>query len=163
LEKKNQKNIYDQLFARHGQSEVSKQMEVQDKSTTFRVVDPALLPVKPSSPNRLKLMLLGIVGGLAGSFGLLFLLDMLDTSVKDVDFVKGLGMPVLAVIPHLKDPELEARQQKRARRIFVVSALYFTVMLCFPAMEGLGLTYMDRLLDAVLAVDVTKGAKDLLR
>lgn len=163
LEKKNQKNIYDQLFARHGQSEVSKQMEVQDKSTTFRVVDPALLPVKPSSPNRLKLMLLGIVGGLAGSFGLLFLLDMLDTSVKDVNFVKGFGMPVLAVIPHLKDPELEAGQQKRARRIFAVSALYFMIMLCFPAMEVLGLTYMDQLLDTILAVDVTKGAKDLLR
>ena len=51
--KNSQKNIYDQLFARHGQSEVSKQMEVQDKSTTFRIVDPAVLPQKPSSPNRM--------------------------------------------------------------------------------------------------------------
>ena len=163
LEKQNQKNIYDQLFARHGQSEVSKQMEVQDKSTTFRIVDPALLPVKPSSPNRLKLMLLGIVGGIAGSFGLLFLLDQLDGTVKELGFVKGFGVPVLAVIPRLQDPELAEAQRKRSRRIFAVAAFYFLIMLCFPAMELLGLPYMDQLLDTVHAVDVKQGAKDLLR
>ena len=163
LEKQNQKNIYDQLFARHGQSEVSKQMEVQDKSTTFRIVDPALLPVKPSSPNRLKLMLLGIVGGMVGSFGFLFLLDQFDSSVKELEFVKGFGMPVLAIIPRLLDPGLEARQNKRSRLILGAAAAYFLIMLCFPAMELLGLPYMDRLLDTVHAVDVKQGAKDLLR
>jgi len=163
LEKKNQKNIYDQLFARHGQSEVSKQMEVQDKSTTFRIVDPALLPVKPSSPNRLKIMLMGIVAGLAGGFGLIFLLDQLDGSVKDVEFVKGLGAPVLAIIPRMQDPLLELRQRKRSLRLFSVASLYLLVLLCFPAMELMGVTYLDRLLDRIHAVDITQSAKGLLR
>ena len=163
LEKKNQKNIYDQLFARHGQSEVSKQMEVQDKSTTFRVVDPALLPVKPSSPDRLKIMLLGIIGGVVGSFALLFLLDQLEHTVKEVDFVKGFGFPVLAIIPRLQDPELEARKRRRSLRIFAAAALYLLVMLCFPVMELLGLPYMDKLLDRIHAVDIAQGAKGLLR
>ncbi|UFS69103.1 Wzz/FepE/Etk N-terminal domain-containing protein [Geomonas sp. RF6] len=151
LEKKNQKAIYDQLFSRHGQSEVSKQMEVQDKSTTFRVVDPAVLPVKPSSPDRLKIMLLGMIGGLAGSFGILFLLDQLDTSAKDVEFVKELGLPVLAVIPRMTDPVQVAARKKRSRRIFCLAGVYFMLMLVFPAMEVLNLTYMDRALDKVYA------------
>jgi polysaccharide biosynthesis transport protein len=159
LEKKNQKNIYDQLFARQGQSEVSKQMEVQDKSTTFRVVDPAILPVKPSSPDRLKLMLLGMVGGLAGSFGLLFLLDQLDNSVKDAEFVKGFGAPVLAIIPRMQDPVQEVRQRKRSLRLFAAASLYLLVMLCFPVMELLKVPYMDRVLDNIHSVDV----KGLLR
>jgi len=163
LEKKNQKNIYDQLFARQGQSEVSKQMEVQDKSTTFRIVDPAILPVKPSSPDRLKIMLLGMFGGLAGSFGLLFLLDQLDNSVKDAEFVKGLGAPVLAIIPRMQDPVLEARQRKHSLRLFAAATLYLLVMLCFPAMELLKVPYMDRLLDNIHSVDVTQGVKGLLR
>lgn len=163
LEKKNQKNIYDQLFARHGQSEVSKQMEVQDKSTTFRIVDPALLPVKPSSPDRLKIMLMGIVAGLAGSFGLLFLLDQLDNSVKEVSFVKGLGAPVLAIIPRMQDPVLEARKRKRSRRILAAAALYLLALLCFPAMELLGLGYLDKVLDRLHSADITQSAKGLLR
>ena len=163
MEEKNQKNIYDQLFARQGQSEVSKQMEVQDKSTTFRVVDPAILPVKPSSPNRLRIMLLGMAGGLAGGFGLLLLLDQLDGSVKDLSFVKGLGAPILAIIPRMQDPVLEARLQKRSRWFLSAAALYLLVMLCFPAMELLGLTYMDRVLDNVHSVDVTQGIKGLVR
>lgn len=149
LEKQNQKNIYDQLFARHGQSEVSKQMEVQDKTTTFRIIDPAVFPQKPVSPNRLKIMLMGIVAGIAGSFGLLVLLDNMDNSVKDVDFVKSFGVPVLAVIPNINDPQMLAARQKRTKRIFVVAGFYFMFLLCFPAMEVLGLTYMDKLLDKV--------------
>ena len=162
LEKQNQKNIYDQLFARHGQSEVSKQMEVQDKSTTFRIVDPALLPVKPSSPNRLQLMMMGILGGLAGSFGLLILLDQLDSSVKDAGFIKAFGMPVLAIIPRMQDPELEAKQRKRSLRILIAAGIYFLIMLCFPAMELLKLPYVDRLLDAASTVEVMQRAKGLL-
>ncbi len=149
LEKQNQKNIYDQLFARHGQSEVSKQMEVQDKTTTFRIIDPAVFPQKPVSPNRLKIMLLGIVAGFAGSFGLLVLLDNMDKSVKDVDFVKSFGVPVLAVITNIHDPQVLVARQKRTKRIFIVAGVYFMFLLCFPVMEMMGLTYMDKLLDKV--------------
>ena len=126
LQKQNQKNIYDQLFVRQGQSEVSKQMEVQDKSTTFRVVDPAIIPVKPSSPNRLKIMLMGIFGGIAASFGLLLLLDQIDGSVKDVEFVKGLGAPVLAIIPRMQHPALVIRQRRRAVGFFSAARLVFS-------------------------------------
>ncbi len=60
--------MYEQLVARGGQAEVSKQLEVQDKSTTFRIVEPAVMPSSPVSPNRVKIMLMGIVAGFAGGF-----------------------------------------------------------------------------------------------
>lgn len=159
LQKQNQKNIYEQLFARQGQSEVSRQMEVQEKSTTFRVVDPAILPVKPTSPNRLKIMLLGIVGGIASSFGLLLLLDQLDGSVKDVEFVKGLGAPLLAIIPKMQHPVLVIRERRKSFSFFLVAGLYFLVILCFPAMEMLNLPYMDRLLDTYSAVNAMPSSQ----
>jgi polysaccharide biosynthesis transport protein len=164
LEKKNQKNIYDQLYARRGQSEVSGQMQVQDKSTTFRVVDPAILPLKPISPNRPKIMFSGVAAGLAGSFWILLLLDQLDGSVKDVKSVKGLGLPVLAVIPRMQDPLVQARQRKRSARMFAAAACYLLVMLCFAVMELLGLPYLDRLLDGIHSpVAVAQEAKGLSR
>ena len=150
LEKSNQKNIYDQLFARHGQSEVSKQMEVQDKSTTFRIVDPAVQPDKPASPNRLKIMLMGIIGGLAGSFGILMLLDQMNSTVRDVDFVKELGLPLLAVVPRIHDQQQVDLHRRRTVHLFSAAGVYMLFLLCFPLMEVLGLTYVDSLLGMVL-------------
>ena len=147
LEKQNQKNIYDQLYARRGQSEVSKQMEVQDKSTVFRVIDPAILPKRPISPNRMIIMLMGVVGGIAASSGLLLLLDQLDGSVKDVASVKGLGVPLLAIIPQMHQPALVIRQRRRSVSFFTAAGLYFLLMLCFPVMEFLDLPYIDRWID----------------
>jgi polysaccharide chain length determinant protein (PEP-CTERM system associated) len=143
LERQNQKTIYDQLFARQGQSEVSKQIESQDKSTTFRVIDPAILPLTPSSPNRLKIMLMGIAGGLATSFGLLLLLDQLDGSVKDVEFVKGLEAQVLAVIPKMQHPVLQARDRRRTAGFLWGTGIYFLVLLSFPVMEMFNVPYLE--------------------
>jgi polysaccharide chain length determinant protein (PEP-CTERM system associated) len=147
LEQSNQKAVYDQLFSRHGQSELSTQMEVQDKSTRFRVIDPAVLPVKPVSPDRLKIMLLGIIGSIAASFGLLVLLDMLDDSVKEVESAKQLGLPILAIIPKMEEPALVARQRRRFLLFSIAAAAYFLIILCLPAMELLRLPYMDQLVD----------------
>jgi len=163
LEKNNQKNIYDQLFARHGQSEVSKQMEVQDKSTTFRVVDPAVLPVKPVSPNRLKIMLMSIFGGIAGSIGLLLMLEQMDNTVKGVDFVKGFNVPILAVIPHIRDSMELAAQRRKTIRLFTFAGIYFLFILCFPAMELLEPTYVDKMLSNFNPPDLVQGVKEHLR
>lgn len=147
IEKENQKNLYNQLVARHGQSEVGKQMEVQDKSMTFRVVDPAVLPAKPDSPNRLMIMLGGIAGGLAGAFGILFLLDSMSSTLKSSEACRQFGVPVLAVIPQIIDPAVQEQQQKRNLRLYAAAGAYFLLLLVFPLMELLQLPYMDKVLD----------------
>jgi protein tyrosine kinase modulator len=140
LEKNNQKNLYDQLVARHGQSEVSKQMEVQDKTTTFRVVDPAILPIKPVSPNRVRIILLGIVAGFSGALGLLLLLDTLDQSVNNLDLLKSFGVPVLAVIPKIQNPADIMSQKKRNIRLYAIAGGYFCLILAVLLAEVLGIT-----------------------
>jgi len=147
--KNSQKNIYDQLFARHGQSEVSKQMEVQDKTTTFRVVDAAVLPKKPTSPNRMKIMLLGWVAGIAAGIGALLLLDQMDTTVRDVDYLKGLGVPVLAVISRIYNQEEVELQRRKTVRLLCFAGGYLLFLLCFPVMELLQVSYIDTLLNSL--------------
>jgi succinoglycan biosynthesis transport protein ExoP len=163
LTKNSQKNIYDQLFARHGQSEVSKQMEVQDKSTTFRIVDPAVLPQRPISPNRVRIMLMGIVGGIAASFGVLMLLEQMDSSVKDVEFVKGLGLPVLAVISRIHNQQEEDLQHRRTQRLFSMAAVYLLFLLCFPLLEIMGITYVDNFLDNMHPTNIVQDLRGRIR
>jgi len=159
IERNNQKDLYNKLFARQGQSEVGKQMEVQDKSMTFRVVDPAILPTRPVSPNRLKIMLLGFVGSVAGAFGILFLLDSMDSTIKSSEAAKLFGVPVLAVIPKIDDPAQLALQKKNSLRLYLVAGAYLLVLLCFPVMELLQLPYMDKVLDRVYPAGMVQGLK----
>jgi polysaccharide chain length determinant protein (PEP-CTERM system associated) len=146
LEKKNRKDLYDQLMARHGQSEVSKQMEVQDKTTTFRIVDPAVMPSSPISPNRVKIMLMGIVAGLGSGLGLIVLLDRLNNAVHSVDVLKGMGIPVLAVIPKIRTDEAISRERSENIRVFTAAGAFFMVILAFLVMELLNISPVDRII-----------------
>lgn len=142
-EKENQRLIYEQLVTRYGQSEVSKQMEIQDKSATFRVVDPAIMPYKPVSPNRPRIIAMGVMGGFGSAFGLLLLLGKLNPAVKSVSEVKGLGLRVMAVIPRIRDPREVRRQRRRDRWLYLFFGLYLSLVLAVLVVEFLGLPHID--------------------
>ncbi|MDD2540315.1 MAG: GNVR domain-containing protein [Desulfuromonadaceae bacterium] len=134
-EKISQKNLYEQLMARYGQSEMAKQVEVQDKATTFRVVDPAVIPSQPYSPQRVKIILLGIVGALVASFAFLVLLDHLDQSVRNIETLKSLGIQILAVVPTIENPvELEA-VRKRDCWFYGIAGTCFILILATVPLE----------------------------
>ncbi|BCS54986.1 XrtA system polysaccharide chain length determinant [Geobacter sp. SVR] len=134
-ERASQKTLYEQLVARYGQSEVSKQMEVQDKTTTFRVVDPAVVPAKPTGPQRVRMILLGILGGLAGSFAILLLLDHLDVSVRHIDSLRSLGVQVLAVVPKIENPSEALAVRRRDWWFFSLAGIYFLLILATIPIE----------------------------
>lgn len=143
-ERRNQKALYDQLLSRQGQSEVSKQIEVQDKTTTYRIAEPAIIPIKPVKPNRIRIMLLGLIAGIGGGIGLLLGIDFLDKSIKNVDSVKLLGLQILAIVPQIPDHEKEMRTQRKNRILTVISSSYLGIILFVIAMEAAGLPYMDK-------------------
>ena len=136
-EKSSQKSLYEIMAARQGQSEVSKQMEVQDKTTTFRVVDPAITPIKPVGPKRVKIILLGILGGIVASFGLILLVDYLDKSVKELESLKSLGVPILAVIPRIESENSLLASRRKDIRFFSITATYFLLILGTLSFEAL--------------------------
>lgn len=133
--KDNESVVYQQLVARYGQSEVSKQMELQDKSITFRILDPAVRPLTPVSPNRM-LIILGSAGaGLGIGFAVIFLLDFLKGGIKSPSALKDFDLPVFAVIPHMPDVVAEAKQLRVDRIFLVVAAGYLVLMLSFATAD----------------------------
>ncbi|RNC67199.1 MAG: chain length-determining protein [Desulfuromonadales bacterium] len=148
-DRESHRTIYEQLLARQGQSEVSKQMELEDKGTTFRIVDPAVVPTKPVSPNRVRLILLGIAAGIAAGIGVVFLRETLDSSVKETKTLKQLGLEVIAVIPRIFNAEEEERIKKRDRLIFSVASGYMLVICGVFIHEVLGLTLIEKVLSRI--------------
>jgi succinoglycan biosynthesis transport protein ExoP len=146
------KQIHDQLMLRQGQAELSKQMEVEDKATTFRIVDPAIMPKKPVSPDRVKMILLGIIAGMAAGFGVVFLLETFDSSVKDIQSLRTFGIEVLAVIPTMSNEVEQTRVKKKDRLVYLTSASYFALICLLLVHELMGFTFIETII-AKLGLD----------
>lgn len=83
------------------------------KATAVSVVEHAVLPHQPSSPQPTKAILLGLLGGLAAGLGLIYAGDVLDRSIKTVDQAESLlGLPVLAAVPERSDPARKKSNRK---------------------------------------------------
>lgn len=77
-------------------------IEIKD-ADAVRVVDPAILPLEPSSPNVLMNTAIGLALGLMAGVMLAFLLEMLDKRVKNEDdIVKRYNIPVLGSVPRFE-------------------------------------------------------------
>jgi hypothetical protein len=134
------RQIYQELLGRLAQSEVSKQMEISDKAATFRIIDPALYPEVPVSPDMRKMLLLALAAGLACGFGLIYLLDMLDNTLKSPHQLEAMGLNPLAVIPTIDDQsEVDSHSRLKDFIFFTLVGLFYVAYLVLLIAEILDL------------------------
>lgn len=123
-ERDSYQKVYQDLLGRKGQSEVSKQMEIGNKTATFRVVDPAVYPERPVAPNLLKWLALALAGGLGSAAGLIFLLENLDGRVRSAVAIEEMGVEILAIIPTIADVREIAARRRQDLVLFSLTGLY---------------------------------------
>ena len=99
VEIQNKKTLLDSLLRRESETGVEARLKGL-RTSNIRVVDRARVPVRPSSPNKKKNLILALLLGLGGGVGLAFLFDLLDNSVKtSEDVERYAGLPTLGVVP----------------------------------------------------------------
>jgi len=121
--------MYRSLLSKKEESRIAANLERRQIGEQFKLLDPARIAEKPFSPNRMRLNLIGMGGGLAISLLLVGLLEYRDRSFKtDEEVTRVLSLPVLAVIPLMRT----ATEQKWAlrRRICVAFGFGATVAAC---------------------------------
>lgn len=96
----------------------------------FRIMEPAMLPLKPVEPNRSKLAALGcIIGALVG-FTLVFVVEYLDHSLTTVEDVERyLGIPVLGTIPRMDITGAKRGGKKTRLAICVILGMLLAVLM----------------------------------
>ena len=114
---------YQDLLAKGLESELSENMEKKQKGEQFQILDAANFPVKSARPNRLMIILMGLVGGLAGGIGLAIFLDTLDSSFRRSEEINAyVNVPLLATLPALVTRG-SVLEQRRAQGLLVLASI----------------------------------------
>ncbi len=139
--KHNESLIYEQLVSRYGQSEVSKQMELQDKSVSFNIIDAAVLPTAYKSPPRFLIIIGSMVAGLGLAGGIVLLRELLRPRVRGRADLDALGLEVLATLP----PAVETRGETSpvAWKLPALTCALLVLFLAVAAAEFLRLPYVE--------------------
>jgi capsular exopolysaccharide synthesis family protein len=86
------------------------------KANAVSVIEHSPLPSFPISPRPTKMILMGLLGGLAVGLALVFGVDALDRSIKTVDQAEStLGLPVFAAVPDTTDEGPVSRLKRRSK------------------------------------------------
>jgi len=125
--------VYGNLLAKKEDSKISANLERQQVGEQFKVLDPARLPERPFSPNRVRITLIGFGVGLALGLALAGFLEYRDTSLRTEDeIVKMLVLPVVAAIPVMTS----IGERRRHRRNLFLTAIA-SLMLVAGALVGM--------------------------
>ncbi len=108
--------IYESLLQKLETAKISHRLEDSDKGTKFRVLEPARLPLKPVKPNPLLMMLGGFLIGLGIGSIAVYLVELSDNSIRNVDEARFLlELPIMGVIASIRPEELLS--EERLRRV----------------------------------------------
>lgn len=89
--------------------------QVAEQHNNIRVIERAAMPKKPVGPKRVLMIMLAFMVSLAGSVGLVFLLEYLDNTIKNVeDVTRYVQLPALGVIPAISSNAARKLAAKQA-------------------------------------------------
>jgi polysaccharide chain length determinant protein (PEP-CTERM system associated) len=119
-------------------SRVAHGMEKEQKGERFTLIDPPRLPEKPFKPNRLAIVLIGLVLGIGAGVGFAALREVSDDAVHSAELLESAtGVAVLTGIPAIVTAEDLARKRRRQwlwagavvlAAVASVAAVHFLVM-----------------------------------
>jgi succinoglycan biosynthesis transport protein ExoP len=122
---------YQDFSKRRLEAGVQADLERRQLGEQFRVLEAAFLATEPTSPNRLVIIAVGLVFGVAMGAGLGIVLEAADPSVHTARQLQGhLQMPVLAAIPQiwLEPDRLRLRRKRLATAAATLTLVLFALV-----------------------------------
>lgn len=92
---------YNGAIQRLSLASTGERIELSSKGQRISVIENAVTPTKPVSPNRPKIIAAGLAAALAAGLGVVVLLEFINRSVRrGADLTKSLGISPIGVIPY---------------------------------------------------------------
>jgi len=114
---------YQELRSKHAEAKTAQNLEADRKGERFTLIDPPLPPEEPVSPNRVLILIGGLILSAGLAFGHLWVLETTDSSVRGrMDLFKLTGVPPLALVPYI-GTQAERRAARRHMRLAFGTAM----------------------------------------
>ena len=127
---------YDQLIERRESIRMADRLDSQTSNVDFRIVDPPLVPTRPSGPNRALLFGGVLAAAFAAALGVVFVLIQLKDSFSNPNRLReAFDVPVLGSVSMVASP------RRRRWKRFEVSALGGSVAVLLLMFTGLMMLY----------------------
>lgn len=151
---------YDDAVAKRARAETGDVIEALSKGQRISVIEQAVAPRAPTSPNRPLIAAAGVGGGIALGLALVVLLELLRRGIRrPVELTARLGITPFATLPFI-DTLDEARQRRRHQVVLVLvlaaglSAALWAVNTYYMPLDQL----IERLADRLSAADTVRPA-----
>ena len=105
------------------EAEVAQNLEAERKGERLTLIEPPMTPQAPSSPNRIAIIVVGLLLAVAIPLVVVIAMENIDTSVRNRrDLEALLSVPPLAVIPWIENEAavLKALQVRKQRRMIAL-------------------------------------------
>jgi len=126
----NAKKKYEEIQSKELGAQIAENLEGENKSERFSLIDPPFLADKPIKPNRLKIIMLGIFVAFAAAGGIAFLLETLNQRIRGKGALTTiLGQSPLVEIPYITTSDEHAKRKQLIKRLIIASATLFILSL----------------------------------
>jgi polysaccharide chain length determinant protein (PEP-CTERM system associated) len=129
---------YNDLLKKENDSQMATSMEQMQQGERFMMIDPPSLPLRPDSPNRLKMCEAGLGAGLALGLLVVVLLEFQDDRLySDGEVGKLISAQVICEIPEILEPSDIRRQKLKMALGWAMAALVVSAILSGSAFSYL--------------------------
>ncbi len=132
------KGGYSALRQRQELARLAQDMETKAQKVQFRVIDPPLLPAKPSGPNRPLFLAVVLVAGIGAGLAFAFLMGQIQSSFSTVQALRStFNLPVLGSVTAISSLGDRWRQRREILFFALVCVGLFTAFGGLVAVEML--------------------------
>lgn len=117
------RDIYQDLLKRRENARVSMDLDEKQQGLTFRIQEPAVMPIRPSGLRLLHFAIAGLGAGVLVPLALLFGYAKLDPRARLASQIEQLaGVPVLATVPSYPTPADRRRNTLHSALLLLIVA-----------------------------------------
>ncbi len=110
---------YQEIKAKQMEAELSQSLESERKGERYALVEPPILPDNPVSPNRIAILIIGLVLATIAAAATAGALEMLDESVRGIGDLSSLLATPLGSIPYIMLTEEQEQGRKSYKWIYL--------------------------------------------
>ena len=135
------KQKYEELLSRRESADLSRRADVSAEDLQFRIIEPPLLPKRPSGPNRLIFYTAVLILGFGTGIGIAFLISQLNPIlIRPKQLLNVSDYPIWGTVTHLN---IEQINKTNRNRLFVFLLSSGTILAMYGTLVAAEIMNID--------------------